>query len=182
VRSLHNDEALVIAGDGNMFCAGLDTAIVAAGDEAATNLLAAMGNLLLEILGSPRPIVVAADGHGIAARTMLMLCADYTIVADRPARYGFSEVPNGLPLPAPVVALIRSRANPNMTLRLAAHGEMLDASQAIAAGIADDIVQPDQVVPTATQHAARLALLPGESYRATKQLVNEPTIAIMRSS
>lgn len=182
VASLGATQGLVLTGAGEMFCGGLDTATVAAGDVTAHALLDAMGALLYEILESPRAIVVAADGHGIAAGAMMMLCADYTVVADRRARYGFAEVPNGLPLPAAIVQLIASRVTPAMTLRLAAHGELVDATTAASIGLASEVVDREELMTVAVTHAERLAALPPDVYRETKLRVNSALTSSMRSA
>ncbi|NQY55918.1 MAG: hypothetical protein HRT86_05425 [Ilumatobacteraceae bacterium] len=67
VDAITDDGALVIEGTEGMFTGGLDLAVLGKGGEAASNLMGAMGRLLVHILEAPQPVVVAADGHGTAA-------------------------------------------------------------------------------------------------------------------
>lgn len=81
-----DDEALVVTGRAGIFTGGLDLTILQEGGEPAQTLQAGMGRLLVDVLRSRRPVVVAADGHAVAAGAMLMLAADLAYVSDRPAR------------------------------------------------------------------------------------------------
>ncbi len=182
IAGLDDTEALVITGHGTVFCGGLDNATVAGGGQASIELLRSMGSLLFQMLESPRPIVVAAPGHGVAAGAMMMLAADYTVVADRPAAFGFTEVPSGMPLPPAVIELASHRAAPHLALRLTAHGELADAQEAVAFGLAAEVVPLDRLMPTAIEHAQRLAELPAASYAATKAAVNRRVIDAMNAA
>ncbi len=180
IAGLDTTEALVLTGHPGMFTGGLDVGIVDGGDDQARALLAAMGRLLTTILQAPRPIVVAASGHGIAAGAMLMLVADHAIVSDRPAKYGFAEVPNGMALPRGVVELIAAKANPQATLRLAAHGHLATPHEAVELGLCHRVVPDDELIATAADHAAVLGALPADAYATTKQLVNAQLVERMR--
>lgn len=182
VSALTDEQALVITGRAGWFTGGLDLGILGAGGAAADTLLAGMGRLLFKVLQSRRPIVVAADGHGVAAGAMLMLAADLAIVSDRPADYGFSEVRSGIPLPAAVIELIAARAHPGARLRLAAHGELVGPHDAVQLGLADEVVPVDTLLDVAVARAAALAVLPAEAYATTKRRVVAPLVEAMSST
>lgn len=179
IDGLTPTQALVLTGRAGMFTGGLDTTILETGDARSSELLAAMGNLLTDCLDAPRPIVVAADGHGIAAGAMLMLCADRSIVSDRPAKYGFAEVPNGIPLPRGVVELISAKAHPRATLQLAVHGHLASPAEAVELGLADQVIPATDLISTAIAQAGHLAALPADAYASTKRLAHERLISRM---
>ena len=172
LRGLTSTQGLVVTGCAGMFTGGLDLSTLAAGGEPADRLLAGMGRLLVGVLRSSRPVVVAADGNGVAAGAMLMLAADLAIVSDRVSNYGFAEVRSGIPLPASVVTLIECRAATWATMRLAAHGELVGPDDAVRMGLADQVVPVESLTDVAIVRAAELASLPAEPYATTKQLVN----------
>ncbi|MEO1058530.1 MAG: enoyl-CoA hydratase-related protein [Actinomycetota bacterium] len=180
VDAIASDGALVIEGGSGMFTGGLDLAVLGAGGEAASNLMAAMGRLLTRILDGPRPVVVAADGHAVAAGAMLMLVADRAIVGDRRATIGFAEVANGLALPAGAVELVRHRVSSSKVLALTAHATLIGSAEAVTWGLADEMVPSEAVTPRAVERAAELAALPAEAYASTKRKVNAPLVAAMR--
>ncbi|MEM8618703.1 MAG: enoyl-CoA hydratase-related protein [Actinomycetota bacterium] len=180
VHAIGGDGALVIEGTEGMFTGGLDLAVLGKGDEAASELMGAMGRLLVRILDAPRPVVVAADGHGIAAGAMLMLVADRSVVGDGQAAYGFAEVANGLPLPAGAIELVRQRVAPQHVVALTAHAVLIAPADAVAWGLASEVVAAGTVTDRAVEIAAQLAALPPQAYLATKQMVNAPVVDAMR--
>ncbi len=180
VDAISRDGALVVEGRDGMFTGGLDLAVLGEGGEVARNLMAAMGRLLTRILEGARPVVVAADGHAVAAGAMLMLVADRAIVGDRRASIGFAEVANGLPLPTGAVELVRHRVAPPHVLALTAHATLIDPHQAVAWGLADEVADAGDATVRAVEVAAQLAALPAEAYAATKRVANAPLLAAMR--
>ena len=182
VGDLGDHQALVLTGRDGMFSGGLDLGVLAAGGQAADELLATMGRLLVAMLRSRRPIVVAADGHAVAAGAMLMLAADHAVVSDRSANYGFAEVPNGMPLPTGVVELIAERAAPTAALRLAAHGHLAGPVEAVELGLADRVVAADDLIDVSVEAASGLAALPVEAYAETKRRVTRRLVERMSAT
>lgn len=172
VDAVGADSALVVTGRPGTFSGGLDLDVVGAGGPPAQALVGALGRLLVAVLSSTRPVVVAADGHAVAAGAMLLLCADLAVVSDRPARFGFTEVPAGLPLPEGVVDLVAARVAPSAVLGLTAHGRLVGPGEAVDVGLADLVVPGAELHDRAVAEASRLAALPIEAYAETKARVN----------
>ena len=66
VDAITDDGALVIEGTEGMFTGGLDLAVLGKGGEAASNLMGAMGRLLVHILEAPQPVDIAAHLAALA--------------------------------------------------------------------------------------------------------------------
>ncbi|MEO1063228.1 MAG: enoyl-CoA hydratase-related protein [Actinomycetota bacterium] len=165
-------EGVVLTGRDGMFSGGLDLGVLGRGGAEAEELLAAMGALLVDVLRSPRPVVVAASGHAVAAGAMLMLAADRALVAVGDHRVGFTEVAGGMALPPGVVELARATVAAPWLRRLTAQGELIGPEDAVAAGFAATAVPPEALLDEAVAAASRLAALDAEAFARTKRLVN----------
>lgn len=167
-------EALVLTGRNGMLSGGLDTRVLAAGGDGARELLGSMGSLLVEVLRSPTPVVVAASGHAVAAGAMLLLVADRSLIAAGDHRIGFSEVAGGLALPSGVVELARATVAAPWLRRLTAQAQLVGPDDAVTAGFASSVEAPADLLDEAVGVAARLSALDPTAFARTKQLVNAP--------
>ena len=118
-------------------------------------------------------VVGAINGLAYGGGTELTLACDY-VVASTTARFGFREVTMGL---TPGWGVIRGpevigRA---WTRRLALSGEIIDARQAHAIGLVQQVVPAEDLLATARSLAARIAAQPALATAVGKRLVNRGT-------
>ena len=102
-------QSVCIVGREGKLCAGFDLSVMSAGMDAAQELVAAGGRLLMRIYQHPQPVAVAVTGHALAAGALLVLSCDVRIGADVPAKIGLNETSIGMPLPLFAVALAEDR-------------------------------------------------------------------------
>jgi enoyl-CoA hydratase len=149
LRDAADDPAVrvvVLGHTGNTFCAGADLSQgpdTASSDpaEAATERSREMAALLRAIVESPRPVIVAVDGHVRAGGMGLVAACDIAVAGSR-STFALTEARIGV---AP--AIISLTLLPKMSARAAARyyltGETFDAATAASVGLitmaADDV-------------------------------------------
>lgn len=146
--------ALVLSGRPGMFSAGLDVPDLLGRDRAGIEAL--MENLftaLHAIAFSPLPVVAAVTGHSPAGGAVLALMCDRRVMAEgggeRPFRIGLNEVEVGLPIPPAIFAAMARRTGRRVAERLCLEGTLVDAAEALALGLVDELAPVEEVVERA---------------------------------
>jgi enoyl-CoA hydratase len=164
----HPDAAVLLRGRDGMFSAGLDLRWMATNPPAEIGiLLRACGRMLMALWLHPRPVVIAATGHAIAAGTMIALAGDHVVAADG-GSWGLNETTNGMEIPAFGIGLAAARLTPRDLDRLLIPGERIHAARAVEVGIADVLTRPSEVTGRAEERLAQLAALPIDAYAGNK--------------
>lgn len=167
----HPDAPVLLRGRDGMFSAGLDLRWMVANPPAAIGeLLRACGRMLVGVWTHPRPVVVAATGHAVAAGTMLAMCGDHVVAADGGA-WGLNETTNGMEIPRFGIDLAAARLAPRDLDVLLVPGERLDARRAVAVGMADVLADAGDVLTRAEERMAHLAALPAAAYAGNKHRI-----------
>ncbi len=160
--------AVVLAGRPGIVTGGLNVKWRAAnGRDGVRRLLVDFGTCLLRWWTDPRPTVCAATGHAIAAGTMLAMACDHAVAADGGA-WGLTETRIDFEIPQFGLALARANVRTDRLEDLLLPGERIDATAAVEAGFADQVVAPDEVLAAAHARARELAELPARAYAGTK--------------
>lgn len=162
---------LVLGGREDAFCAGLDDAVLGAGEAEREALLAAMGELLLAALRGPTRIVVACGGHAVAAGAMLLLAADLRVGAHGTYTVGFTEPRLGMPLPELPAVLARERLDRRRLHALTVLGRTLSPEEAVAAGFLDELVPAERLRDVALERGREIAGLSEAAYRGSVESV-----------
>jgi len=168
--------AVCLVGREGRLCAGFDLSVMTGGPDAARDLVARGGDLLLRLYQHPQPVVVAVTGHALAAGALLVLACDVRIGADVPAKIGLNETSIGMPLPLFAVALAEDRLATTELTRATLGAEIYDPARAVAAGYLDRVVPPDAVVDEAVAEARRLGGYRPLAYAQTKAVLRAPTV------
>ncbi len=174
--------AICIAGRDGRLSAGFDLGVMTAGPDAARDLVAKGGNLLLRLYAHPQPVVIAVTGHALAAGALLVLAGDVRIGADVPAKIGLNETAIGMPLPLFALALAEDRLTRTALTRATLGAEIYDPAGAVAAGYLDRVVPAGAVVDEAVAEARRLGEYSARAYAQTKQLLRGPVVQRVRES
>jgi enoyl-CoA hydratase len=167
----HPDAPVLLRGREGMFSAGLDLRWMVSHPPTEIGvLLRACGRMLMTVWTHPRPVVVAATGHAIAAGTMLAMCGDHVVAAEGGA-WGLNETTNGMEIPRFGIELAEAHLAPRDLDTLLVPGERLDAARAVAIGMADVLSAPGEVVARAEERLAVLSALPAAAYAGNKQRI-----------
>jgi enoyl-CoA hydratase len=175
--------AAVLTGDGKAFCAGLDLkAIPNYSQTELRRLLDAINRMATAVYGCPIPVIGAINGHAIAGGFVLAICCDWKIVADAPMQVGLTEVRVGVPYPAAALEVVRSELHPQVARELVLFGKNMNAAEALAAGIFDESVAPDQLLVRAMEKAREAAALPRRSFKVIKHQLRARALEACRAA
>jgi enoyl-CoA hydratase/carnithine racemase len=156
LESLGADESvgcLLVTGAGSAFCAGMDVTQFG-GDfdnrrrivESSIAAFGAMGRF-------PKPAVAAVNGPAIAGGFAIALLCDVR-VASSAARFGFGELPRGIP---PSYASARSALPAALARELCLTGRIIESGEAGELGVVSEVVSPDALLPRALEVAGAAA-------------------------
>src|SRR5262249_36376962 len=91
-------KAVVLAGQGKIFSAGVDLKRLSEGDAGyVRQFLPTLHRLFEAVFFHPKPVVAAVNGHAIAGGCVLACCADRRIMARDAGRIGVTEILLGVP-------------------------------------------------------------------------------------
>jgi enoyl-CoA hydratase len=116
------------------------------------------------------PVVGAANATAVAGGFELLLGCDL-IVASSQAKFGLPEVKRGLFPGSPGTLLLGTRIPLSIALELTLTGDSIDAERALALGLVNAVVAPDQVLAAALDYAERIASNGPLGVAAVKELV-----------
>jgi methylglutaconyl-CoA hydratase len=165
--------AVVLAGEGESFCAGADiewqrAAIDLSYDENVEDALR-LYRMLEAIAACPAPVVARIQGYCLGGGGALAACVDIALAAED-ATFGFSEVKLGI-VPAVISPFVLPRIGGGAARRYFLTGERFDAETALRIGLVHEVAADldgsvDRVI-------AELLSSGPEATRAAKQLIRD---------
>lgn len=168
--------AIVVTGRPGILTAGLDVKFMAsAGRDGVRDLLTRFGRTWMRVWTEPRPTVLAATGHCLAAGTMLSMACDHAIAAEGEYAWGLTETQIDFELPRFGLALARANMRNDRFEDLLLPGHRVGPAEAVEAGFADELLPEDQVLDRAHEVARSLAALPQRAYAGTKRRLRQDT-------
>src|SRR5437764_12791161 len=165
--------AVVMAGDGESFCAGADvdwqrSAIDLSYDENVEDALR-LYRMLATIDSCPAPVVARVQGYALGGGSGLVCCTDVAVAAPA-AVFGFSEVKLGI-VPAVISPFVFPRLGTAAARRLFRTGDRFDAEPALRIGLVHNLAA-DRDAPADSLVGELLSAGP-EATRAAKRLIRE---------
>jgi len=118
----------------------------------------------------PKPTVAAVTGYALGAGLTLALAADWRVSGDN-AKVGATEILSGL-IPGGLARLTRA-AGVSKAKELVFSGRFVDAEEALALGLIDEMVAPDDVYDAAAAWARRFLEGPPHALAAAKAGIND---------
>jgi enoyl-CoA hydratase len=177
------DKAVVIlTGREKYFSAGFDLKVFTERPDEIVEMLTLGARLSERLLSFPTPVLVACNGHAIAAGTFPALAADLRIGVEGPYKLGLNEVKIGLTVPLYVVELARQRLTPRDYNRALVTATMYDPAQAVQAGLLDRVVPVEQLREASLTAAEELAGLNMDAHAATKLRVRAGALRSLREA
>lgn len=148
---------LVLASAHSAFTAGVDTKAAAALDSAGRHrLVGAVNAFAAALYRLPCAVVAAVGGHAIGAGGIICLASDWVFAADAELKIGVPEAKAGIPFPPVPLIIMDHQLDPVWRRRLALSSMLLTPHQSVAAGLADAVVAPGELVDQAVAQAAML--------------------------
>jgi methylglutaconyl-CoA hydratase len=169
--------AVVLTGEGTVFCAGMDlkeAAIagdVAEAEQSAVATLQEYADLLQKLHTLPKPTIAALNGDALAGGAGLMTACDFA-VASETARIGYPEVFRGL-VPAVVMHDITRLVGDRRARQLLLAGQLISAEQALQWGLVNQVATAERCLAEAVSVGKRLNQLAPQATATIKRLLDE---------
>jgi enoyl-CoA hydratase len=163
--------AVVLTGTGNVFSAGVNLWNVLEGGPAyVQRFLPALVDAFEAVFTCPVPVVAAINGHAIAGGCVLASACDHRVMTTATAGIGIPELLVGVPFPSPAHEIVEYAVGPVGARKMAQSGSLYQPQAALSQNIVDELAAPEEVVPRAISHAARLAAnVPPDTFRLSKR-------------
>jgi methylglutaconyl-CoA hydratase len=163
--------AVVLAGDGESFCAGADVEWMRSSIDLSYEENVQDARRLRQMLETidecPAPVVVRVHGHALGGGLGLVACADIA-VSSSDAQYAFSEVKLGI-VPSVISPFALAKVGPSAARRYFVTGERFGADVALRIGLVHEV---DDDVDAALGRVLDELLSAGpEAARQAKRLV-----------
>jgi enoyl-CoA hydratase len=184
VRDDPEVRVMIFTGSGNTFSAGADLSQMrGVSDEQERQRIFAQyrkrrGRLVdrvLKVLVNMEPITIAAvNGYAVGGGWALMLGCDFKIAVDE-AQFWFPEVDLGVPLSASSTALLAAHVGPTRAKEMIITCRRYSASELLAMGLLNRVVNKDELHPTVVGLARTLIAKNQSAVICSKLIVNAVT-------
>jgi enoyl-CoA hydratase len=171
-----------LTGRAGVFSAGFDLRVLREGGSPAVSMVRSGFELAERILTFPLPVVMACGGHAVAMGLFLLLSGDYRIGADGPYKLTANEVAIGLTMPHAAIEILRQRLAPAYFNRAVTLAETFAPSDAVAGGLIDRVVPPEELDKAALDVATALTKLDLQAHAASKLRARKQTAVALRAA
>jgi 2-(1,2-epoxy-1,2-dihydrophenyl)acetyl-CoA isomerase len=167
--------AVVLTGSGRGFCVGQDlrehVALLEANDPSPLETVTRHYNpLVLALAGLRKPILAAVNGMAAGAGAGLAFACDFRIASNQAGfLLAFANV--GLTLDSGVSWTLPRLVGQARATALALLAEPIQAPAALEMGLVNAVAEPENVLPSTHELAARLAAGPTAAYAAIKESI-----------
>ena len=167
----HDDDVrcVVLTGGERVFAAGADLGEMARKDLQAV-LLEQRPALFARIARFPKPLVAAVCGYALGGGCELAMHADI-VVAGESARFGQPEINLGIMPGAGGTQRLTRAVGKSLAMKMVLCGELLDAAQALQAGLVAEVAPDAQCLARAHELARRIAAKAPLAARLAKEAV-----------
>jgi enoyl-CoA hydratase/carnithine racemase len=164
--------AVILYGGERVFAAGADIKEMAEMSYAdMAEHCRALQGALNTVAAIGAPVVAAITGYALGGGLELALCADFR-VAGESAKVGQPEIQLGVIPGAGGTQRLPRLIGPSRAKDLIFTGRHVNAGEALAIGLVDEVVPDDAVYDAAREMAARYAKGPAVALRAAKEAVD----------
>jgi enoyl-CoA hydratase/carnithine racemase len=164
---------VLLRGEGRSFCSGRDTTQLGRRPNGETDLafIRQHQEVRVKQLGSYKPVIAALRGHVLGGGLELALAADIRIAASD-LHMAFPEIRYGLMSDTGGAPLATMLAGPSRAKWMLMTGRPVDADRALAWGLVDEVVVPEELDEVAAALAREIAAAPADALALIKQAVD----------
>ncbi|GAB3597565.1 enoyl-CoA hydratase-related protein [Angustibacter peucedani] len=164
--------AVVVHGGEKVFAAGADIKqMQQMGFTDMVDRSSALQSSLSAVAQIPKPTVAAITGYALGGGLELALCCDFRVCGDN-AKVGQPEIQLGIIPGAGGTQRLPRLIGPSRAKDLIFSGRFVDAAEALAIGLVDRVVAPDDVYTAARELVGRYVGGPAYALRAAKEAVD----------
>lgn len=177
------DRALLITGAGGDFSSGADlsggldsgpkevSGLTGRAPQSPLHEMRSVGELIARLKRLPKPTIAAVDGVAIGVGLGVAMACDLVVATDR-ARFCEIFVKRGLALDGGTSWTLPRLIGVRQAKQMAFFGDMVDAQQALAWGMVNEVVTPDELADVSREWARRLATGPTTALSLIKRLLD----------
>ena len=169
---------IVLTGAGRAFCAGEDLGALSGGYESGEppelgrTLTDRYNPLIRAIRNAPKPVMGAVNGVAAGAGASIALACDHRIVSDK-AKFSLAFIKVGLVPDSGGVWFLAKMIGEARAMELATSARPVDATEALALGLVNEVVELEGFETRWREVANELANGPTRAYALTKALVHD---------
>ncbi len=167
--------AVVLTHTGSVFCSGIDLAETEAARAAGQVPAVRLGDLLVALWESPKPVVARIAGAARGGGLGVIAACDIAVCTEQ-ATFAFSEVRLGV-IPAVISATVLRRLAPRAAAELYLTGDVFDGATAARIGLVTCAVPDSELETTLTRLTDSLLRGAPEALAGAKQLLQRPLSA-----
>lgn len=161
--------ALVLTGEGGHFCAGGDIASMEGLDaKGARARMKANHRIVRMIAEAEKPVVTAIEGFAVGAGAGLAMLGDTAVIAEG-GTIGFPFFKVGLIPDYGILHTLPRRAGGARARQILLYARMVKAADAVAMGLADELVADGKAEEVAIERALTLASMPPFAFAVAKR-------------
>lgn len=162
------DRVFVSGADVNEFKEALAT------PESALDYDTAFEELQSALRALPQPVIAMIQGHAVGSGCIVAASCDFRIAARR-AKFGIPVAKFGFVAPLPDTLRLVQLIGPAKAKWMLMTGALIEAPEAHAIGLIDQVVEPEQLRTAVEELAGTLAANAPLTLKATKQMIEQAT-------
>jgi len=164
--------AVVVYGGEKVFAAGADVKEMARWTYAqVVDEGARLQSSFTAVAGIPKPTVAAITGYALGGGLELALCCDFRVAGDN-AKLGQPEIQLGIIPGAGGTQRLPRLVGPSRAKDIVYTGRFVGADEALAMGLVNKVVAPDDVYAEARAMVERFVTGPSYALRAAKEAID----------
>lgn len=179
VEAHEGPAALVTTATGKFFTNGLDTTWIFANTDKLPEYLDRVHTIYSRLLAFPMATVAAVQGHSFGAGAMLATSHDFRVMRADRGFYCLPEVSLNMPFTVGMSALLNTRLPKQTAVEAMTTGRRYGGSDALGAGIVDEIADGDGVLTAAVTRAAALTATRGANLAGIKRGIHHDALAAL---
>ncbi len=165
--------AVIVYGGEKVFAAGADIKEMQALEYTdMVDRSRALQASLSAVAAIPKPTVAAITGYALGGGCELALCCDFRVAGDN-AKLGQPEILLGIIPGAGGTQRLPRLVGPARAKDIIFSGRFVDAAEALAIGLVDEVVAPDEVYDAARRRMQRYVGGPAYALRAAKESIDQ---------
>lgn len=166
-------DVIVMTGREGVMTAGFDLKVMRNEPDRVMDLVTQGGQMLVRIFASPKPVLLASTGHGIAAGALLMLSGDYRISMAGDFKYGLNESAIGMVLPPYGMDLARFKLNQKFLDMAVVGADLYGPEMASQIGYTDEVATADKFAARVREKAEYFKTLDAKAYAGNKRHIRQ---------
>ena len=165
-------KVIIFTGEGKAFIAGADISAMAEMSVAEGQAYSALGHKLANFIeGMSKPVIAAINGFALGGGCEMSMACDIRI-ASTAAKFGQPEVGLGLTPGYGGCIRLQRLIGKGMAKKLIFTGMMISAEDALKYGLVEDVVEPEELLPTCEKLAGKIAAQAPFAVAVCKKVMN----------